>query len=140
MGVTISATNSSYVFEMGYGRFFNLRKNIAMALDKEFGENYADLSFCLTESQFADNDKKAYRIIQRNHLNDDYEDVIAFLYASDGGGSISYKTCQSIFELMKDIDYGNKGFQYANRSNNDYETFKKFLKECYSKRRKMKWY
>ena len=111
-----------------------------MALDKKFGENYADLSSCLTENQFADNDKKADRIIQKNHLKDDYEDVIAFLYASDGGGSISYKTCQSIFELIKNIDYGNKGFQYANRSSNDYEAFKKFLKECYSKRRKMKWY
>lgn len=140
MGVTISATNSSYVFEMGYGGFFNLRKNIAMALDKEFGENYADLSSCLTESQFANNDKKAYRIIRKNHLKDDYEDVIEFLYASDRGGSISHKTCQSILELIKDIDYGNKGFQYANRSSNDYEAFKKFLKECYSKRRKMKWY
>lgn len=35
MGLTITATNSKYEFDMGYGGFYNLRKNIAFALDKE---------------------------------------------------------------------------------------------------------
>ena len=35
MGVTITDTHSPYEFDMGYGGFFNLRKNIAFALDKE---------------------------------------------------------------------------------------------------------
>ena len=43
MGISITATNSKYDFYMGYGGFFSLRKNIALALDKEFGENYARL-------------------------------------------------------------------------------------------------
>ena len=38
MGITVTATNSKYDFDMGYGGFFNLRKNIALALDKDFGE------------------------------------------------------------------------------------------------------
>ena len=32
MGVTITAIHSPYEFDMGYGGFFNLRKNIAFAL------------------------------------------------------------------------------------------------------------
>ena len=49
MGITITAKNSSYDFDMGYGGFFNLRKNIALALDKEFGENYEHLGSCWTK-------------------------------------------------------------------------------------------
>ena len=59
MGVTITATHRPYEFDMGYGGFFILRKNIAFALDEEFGENYALLSHCFTESQFSENDKVA---------------------------------------------------------------------------------
>ena len=35
MGVFIFATNSKYEFNMGYGGFFDLRTNIASAIDKE---------------------------------------------------------------------------------------------------------
>ncbi len=140
MGITITATNSSYEFNMGYGGFFNLRKNIAMVLNKEFGENYADLGSCITESQFKANDKNAEYIIAKNHLADKYDDIIMFLYASDLDGGISYKTCRSIYNLIKDVDFGDKGFQYGRYSHNDYEEFKAFLKECISKRRKMKWF
>lgn len=42
MGVTISATHSSYEFDTGYGGFFNLRKNIALALDDELGKMYIE--------------------------------------------------------------------------------------------------
>lgn len=34
MGITITAKNSGYEFDMGYGGFFNLRRKIALALDK----------------------------------------------------------------------------------------------------------
>ena len=52
MGVTITATNSSYDFNMGYGGFFELRRNIALALDKEFGEVYGKLGSCFTHEQY----------------------------------------------------------------------------------------
>ena len=42
MGVTITATNATYSFDMGAGGFFNLRKNIADVLDQEFGILLAD--------------------------------------------------------------------------------------------------
>lgn len=140
MGVTITATNSTYTFDMGCGGFFNLRKNIALALDKEFGENYALLGKCSTEKQFEENDKNAEIIINKNHLHENHKDIIDFLYMSDCGGKVSYKTCKQIFEIIKNVDFGNKGFRYAKYSNNDYEEFKGFLKECYSKHRNMRWY
>lgn len=74
MGITITAKNSSYDFDMGYGGFFNLRKNIALALDKEFGENYEHLGSCWTKEQFAENDKNAERIISSKHLDEKYND------------------------------------------------------------------
>lgn len=137
MGVSISATNSIYDFDMGYGGFFNLRKNIALALDEEFGENYALLGNCYTIDDYNKNDMVANSILERKHLD---EDVVDFLYASDTEGKISYKVCGKIYNLIKDIDFGDKGFRYAIYRRNDYEEFKKFLKDCYSKRKNMVWY
>ena len=140
MGITITATNSKYDFDMGYGGFFNLRKNIALALDKDFGENYADLGTCYTKEQFAQNDRVAEMIINSKGLDKEYSDVIDFLYMSDCEGKISYKTCRKILNLIKDIDYGNKGFRYVMLMNNDYGEFKEFLQECVSHRRNLRWY
>ena len=140
MGVSITATNSKYDFDMGYGGFFSLRTNIALALDEEFGENYARLGRCHTKAQFAENDKAAERIIGSKHLDDAFGDVLDFLYLPDTGGRISYKTCGKIYGLIKDIDFGGDGFRYQFCRGGDYEEFKEFLKECYSHRRMMRWY
>ena len=42
MGVTITGKNSGFVFDMGFSGFFILRRNIALALDEEFGNSYAE--------------------------------------------------------------------------------------------------
>lgn len=52
----------------------------------------------------------------------------------------SVTVCGKIYNLIKDIDFGDKGFRYAIYRRNDYEEFKKFLKDCYSKRKNMVWY
>ena len=125
---------------MGYGGFFNLRKNIALAMDKEFGENYSNLNNCHTTEEFEENDAIANKIIEKKHLDKDYEDVLDFLYASDCDGKIGYKTCKKIYDLIKDVDFGNKCFRYVMLAHNDYEELKEFLKECYKHRRNMYWY
>lgn len=56
MGVSISATHSSYSFDMGYGGFGNLRKNIALALDDAFGNMYLQYARCVTEESLRAND------------------------------------------------------------------------------------
>ena len=139
MGVCIFATNSKYEFNMGYGNFFILRKNIASALDGEFGKLYAQIIDCRTKSQREDNDRAIELIINRKNLDEKYKDILDFLYMSDCDGKISHKTCKQIYEIIKDIDFENQIFQYSSIAKNDYEEFKKFLLECYSKRRLMQW-
>lgn len=140
MGITLTATNSKYDFDMGYGGFFNLRRNIALALDKEFGENYSLLSKCITPKQFEENDSSANRIIEKKKLSENYSEVLDFLYESDCEGKVNYKTCGKILNLISNIDFGNKCFRYTAYSHNDYEEFKEFLKDCYRYHKNMRWY
>lgn len=141
MGITITATNSKLSFDMGCGGFSCLRRHIAEALDEEFGKNYAGIMACFTKQEYEENDHKAEEIINRKHLDDKYADVIDFLYAPDDSvGKVSYKTCRKIYELIKDVDFGNKCFRYAAHAHNDYEEFKGFLRECVSHRRNTRWY
>lgn len=140
MGLTITATNSEYEFNMGYGGFFSLRKNIAMAFDKDFGEIYANYLRCYTKRQFDDNDRSAE--LRLNVVDPDgaVSDVIDFLYQSDCSGKISHTTCKKIYDLIKDTDYSGIRFVYESLSDGkDYEHFKDFLIDCYSHRRQMRW-
>lgn len=52
MGVSIKAANSTFTFDCGSGGFFNLRKNIALALDPEFGSLYGKLIYIYSEEDF----------------------------------------------------------------------------------------
>ena len=139
MGVTIYANGSKQSFDMGYGGFFNLRKNIALGLDQEFGEHYATLRTCCSEDDYRGFDETANRILAGEQFQDK-EDVLDFLFASDTEGEIGYKTCMKIFECLQHVDTKDKCFAYAHLSNGrDYEEFQDFLKECYRYRRKMRW-
>ena len=141
MGVTITANNSSRSFDMGGGGFMSLRENIALAFDKEFGEHYGKLRSVWKQEDFEAFDKETNRILADDRFKEEDVDIVEFLFMSDCVGEISHKTCNKIFDLIKDIDFGNKIFTYAGRSDGkDYQYFKEFLKECYSNRRKMRWY
>jgi len=140
MGVTLTANNSEYSFDMGYGGFFNLRRNIALALDSEFGDNYAQIIKCFSEEAQKLNDIQAEEIINRKGLDKDFADVLDFLYGSDCSGETGHRTCKKILDLIKDMEFTDKGFRYGAYRHNDWEEFKAFLQECYTKRRKMRWY
>ena len=141
MGITITATNSSREFDMGAGGFMSLRTNIAKAFDTELGEHYATLCHVWCEGDYRTFDEKANKILSNPRFKDEDIDIVDFLFASDIEGSISHKTCKKIHDLIKDVDFGNRIFVYAARSDgNDYEYFKQFLLDCYSHRRRMRWY
>lgn len=142
MGVTISATHSSYEFDTGYGGFFNLRKNIALALDDELGKMYIEYGKCVTKCQFKEIDNIIEHMIDSKHLDKNYKDVLDFLYASDIEGKISYKTCKKIADLLEPCmpALRTKWFRYAAYAGHDYEDFVAFLKECYRYHRNMHWY
>lgn len=136
MGVSIKATNSTFTFDCGSGGFFNLRKNIALALDPEFGSLYGKLIYIYSEEDFEVFEWVTTLMAARKQLD---SDVLDFLFQSDAEGSVSYQTCKKIYLLIRDIDFGEKGFRYGICQHNDYEEFKEFLLECYRHRRKMWW-
>lgn len=147
MGVTITAINSKYEFDMGCGGFFNLRVNIAKELDRVSGDDayysfadcYAGYARCYTEFARKENDRLTNLAIDRRQLDKEYGDIIEFLFMPDVSGSISHGTCKKIYDLIKDVDFGSEGFRYGVLRHNDYEEFKAFLKDCYSHRKKMRW-
>ena len=140
MGLTITATNSHYSFDMGHGGFFCLRATIARVFDEEFGKHYETLRCCWRKEQYEAFDKKTDEILSDSRFAENDADVIEFFFASDCDGSISHKTCKKLYDIIKDVDFGGRIFVYAAHSDGkDYEHFKEFLKECWSHRRKMRW-
>ena len=140
MGITIKATNSTRSFDMGGGGFFDLRQSIAVIYDKELGEHYEKLSCCWSKELTTAWEKRVNEILSDSRFKEEDEDILDFLFASDCSGSISYKTCKKIYDLIKDVDFGNNIFVYTSRSDGkDYEHFKEFLLECYKYKRKMRW-
>lgn len=140
MGFTIYSNNGSRNFDGGMGGFMSLRENIAFAFDEEFGEHYSTLRSCFRESDYKSFNEKTNKILSANRFKQEDEDIVEFLFAPDCEGEISHKTCKKIYDLIKDIDFGNKIFTYgAHSDGKDYEYFKQFLLECYSHRRKLRW-
>ena len=138
MGVCIHANGVSQSFDCGYIGFQRLRITIATAYDFCFGRFYGDVGLALNNPQLYD--AGINLLLKDNRFKEDDNDIIDFFFASDCNGKIGYKTCKKIYDLIKDIDYSGKIFTYAERSDGkDYEHFKEFLKECYSKRAKMRW-
>ena len=140
MGLTVYATNEPLSFDMGYGGFYDFRTTICKIYDAELGALYADHIFGDSEHEH-ERIRKINEVLSDERFNDEDEDLIDFFFASDCEGKISHKTCKKIYDLIKDVDFGNDGFQYAlmRHSDGDYEALKRFLKNCYSNHRKMRW-
>ena len=140
MGVSIHSKGSEKNFDMGYGGFFLLRSNIASAMDKEFGEAYKKLvAYSPLSEDFAKYDSLAQEIIERNHLEENFGNVLDFLYAPDTDGRISYQTCKEIFDIIDNVDFGDNGFRYRSQQHNDYQEFKDFLLDCVVNQTPMMW-
>lgn len=141
MGVYLTANNSKYSFKMSYIGFHHLRKSIAELLDPEFGELYHEMVASIFMKDKIEAETKLTKILADREKFPD--EILYFLMEPDTGGSVSYRTCKKIYDLIKDVDFGNNRFQYVCNSDSvvsDYELFKKFLKDCYSHHRNMKWF
>lgn len=140
MGVTITAKNSKHSFDIGYFGFCRLRESIAMALDEEFGECYAELSSALTAEALELWEERINKILAHDRFKEVTDDVFDFFFAGDTKGEVDYKTCKKLYDIIKDVDFTGQGFVYtAHSDGKDYEYFKEFLLECYKHRRKMRW-
>lgn len=140
MGVTITAENSEIALYASYAGFAALRQNIATAFDEEFGNHYQTVRFCKTKTDYDVFNKKTKDIFSNKRFKQRDADIINFLFAPDCDGEISYKTCKKIYDLIKDIDFGEKIFTYAAYSDGkDYEHFKELLLDCYKNKENMFW-
>lgn len=136
MGLVITGKSSKIELSGGYGMLLTIRELVAKAFDKELGEHYATLRF--TIGDFEKFDEITNKILSNKRFNNEDVDVIDFLFATDCGGKINYKTCKKIYELIKNIKV-DVVLRYRFYSNNDLEDFKQLLKDCYSNRCNLTW-
>lgn len=133
MGLTLQSKGSQIDLTGGYGMFLKIRSRVAIAWDKEFGEHYSSLPL-LEEEDYEEFDKRTNEILKDERFKDEDEDLLAFLFASDGEGKCKYKTCKKIYDLIKDIEDDKLQLRYTAISKNDWEDFKQLLLDCYSHR------
>ena len=78
MGFTIYANNGSRCCDGGMDGFMNLRTNIALVFDKEFGEHYSTLSSCFREDDYKLFDAKRNKILSDDRFKHEDEDIREF--------------------------------------------------------------
>jgi len=137
MGLIIESNCKSTISLIGgYGMLLTIREEVAKRFDKEFGEHYARLRYAIDDIE--DFDKTTNEILSHSRFKDEDADIIDFLFASDCGGKINYKTCKKVVELIEDSD--NKYcLRYAYYSKNDWEDLKQLLWTCYKRRANLIW-
>ena len=131
MGVTIYANNSDLRFDCSYSGFYRLRCAVCKVFNPELYKLYSD---------YANDNVDEINALLTDYSEDDL--ILDFLFQSDCYGSISYKACKEIYDLIKDIPEEEArihNIRYGAYYRDDWEQFKQLLKECYSKRRKLRW-
>ena len=141
MGMTITSKIKSCNIELdgGYGMFVTIREEVAKQFDKEFGEHYATLHKCIFKNDFDAFNKRANEILSDERFKEEDEDVVKFLFMSDCGGKIGYKTCKKLYDLLKNSN--NKScLRYGAFSHNDWDDLRELLLQCYKHKACLYWY
>ena len=140
MGLCICSNGSHIELWGGYGMFFRIRERVAKAWDEELGEHYSKLSMAgiWSSQECKEFDAKTHEIFSHERFKNEDADLAEFLFMSDCEGSIGYKTCGKIYNLIKDIK-DDVVLRYAIDYDNDWEDLKQLLKDCYSHRSKLRW-
>lgn len=135
MGLTLHSLHGQIDFEMGYGGFFALRTEIAKCVDPDFGEAYGDLPIYMLRGGVWE--KRLERIMKEKNIR--AGNIIDFLLMPDSVGSVNYRTCKEIYNLIKDIDFRGKRFSRNEHKAGDYEDLKVFLRDCIKNQKSMRW-
>ena len=135
MGLTICNKYGS--IDIGYGGFFNLRKNIAGIYSKEFADLYEN--WCRGKIKNDEGNKKLQEFFDNGILKDDDELVLDFLFASDCKGKLDGKTCRKLYHHIKDYDddilYGYVGRPDCAK----FKDFKDLVESSYRYRSILRW-
>ena len=139
MGVTLKGNyKDSPCYDMGYITFFALRKDIAYAVSKEFGNHYAKIPVTVTGYQTDEYDRKTEELITKYKCKNRFLD---FLYMSDAEGKLSPFKCKAVYDVIRDL-HNDKLYGYTAYPEHcmTIEKFKSLLLDCYEKRAYLVWY
>lgn len=135
MGITLR--NKHMSFDLGSGGFYNLRKNIAGLLSKEFQELY--INWTSGKMTNDEGNKQLLSLYNRKILKDEDDVILNFLFASDVDGKLAVKDSRSLYNLVKDYD-DNILYGYAGRPDCfRFKDFKILLKDSVDHRLVITW-
>ena len=138
MGISIG--NKNREIDMGYGGFYNLRKNIAGIYSSEFKRLYEEWVSPCSKMTDEEGNKQLITLYENDILTDEDDVVLDFLFASDAGGKVSAKGCKRLYKIIKDYDddilYGYIGRKDCAM----FKDFKDIVKECAERRIILSWY
>ena len=143
MGVTIESKNKS--IDMGYIGFRALRTTIAGLTELDIKKHYDDLTNGMNifreeerKKFFQDYDEETERIDKKYDYK--YNQVLAFLYASDCNSEMDVDVCKALYEVIKNHD-DDKVYGYSGRKDcTTFKDFKELVKHCIDNNCKMIWF
>lgn len=130
MGVSLKTKNKS--IDMGYGSFFRLRRDIAKAINSDWGMQYEELLSSRRYDKLID--------ITANYLaeNKISKHLVDFCLPPDAEGHITCWACKYIYQQIQNIDKEDRyGYVMAQIS---WEEMKNVFKDGSENRGGMKWY
>ena len=141
MGVTITSKirNCDIELDGSYGMLLTIREEVAMQFDEEFGKHYSKIGTLFWKKDFEEFDKRTDEILSNKRFKQEDEDIIDFLFQSDCGGEINYKTCKKVYDLLQNSKC-NCNLRYLAYSKNDWEDLKELLLQCYKHKANLYWY
>ena len=138
MRITIRNKNKS--IDMGYGGFFNLRKNIAGIFSPDFKEFYEEWTKPSSKITDEEGNFKLMEFYNKGVFNDNDDDILNFLFASDCDGKISAKTCKKLYNRIRDYD-DNILYGYIGRPDcAKFSDFKEIVADCAKNHLVLSWY
>ena len=139
MGLTIRGDfDGSPSYDIGLGSFFQLRRDIAFAVSKEFGEHYQTILRCRTEEDFAAHNRKLAELVQKYTVR---AGTLKFLYEEDGDVRLDHTFLKPVYELALKLDpdkrYGYGGWPKETKMTG--RNFQELLRSCLEEQSSLMW-
>lgn len=142
MGITITAKyKGAPEYDMGYGQFFCLRRDIAYLVSTEFGDLYSKLPSMYTATPEVQRafDEGMRILLEKYKVR---KRLIPFLFKSDCGGYISPAQCKTVLMYLESpLIEPEKEYGYVApfRKRMTIYQFKELLIECYKRKVNLIW-
>ena len=139
MGVTIKGKYAgSPSYDMGYGSFFRLRRDIAYTVSQEYGQHYEKLPMVCAGAIDVDNyNSETERLVKKYRCK---ERFLEFLYQPDVDGKLSPFKCKALLDQIESLE-SNALYGYAVTPQYclTIPKFRELLKECFDRRVYLVW-